>query len=242
MKKTLGLIVIISAGFYFYYHNLKSPKLETSDQTIEHKESAQSPSQPTHDHSSHSHLSPGPDNTKKEPKKLIKVVPIPEDKSGKSLIQMSETLSLLANDNIDIEELKDNLTSKGLNLTIANDSNEHTGKMTIIRTQNTLPGTRYFHAQIFQDEEGNSFVQHMSFEYRPGIDAFEQAIATAKKYFNLNRDPDTSKDDFVSWSTKTGHVIWIKKMSKEDLENDPFNAYTDSDVGTIKVAKELEIH
>lgn len=238
MKKIVLLILVI-AGAVFYLNNAAQieKKLEEA-KTIVINDKASPKDQTSHDHA---HVSPTKSSLKKETT-TVKEVAIPTDKHGKSLTEFNSIIFSLAKNNIDIEELKESLTSKGLKITVANDSNEHTGSMSIIRTDNTLPGTRYFHAQIFKDENGESFVQHMSFEYRPGKYAFEEAVASAKVQFNLNRDPDISNKDFVSWSLKSGHVIWIKKLQKEDLKNDPFNAYTDADIGTIKVAKELEIH
>jgi hypothetical protein len=239
MKK-ITLLIIVIAGAVFYFKNTAHIEEEsnTSLTTKEIKKSSKKES--SHDHN-HAHISPTKDSKNKE-KVVIKEVPIPTDKHGKSLEQFNEILFSLAKSTVDVEELKDSLIDKGLKLTIANDSNEHTGSMSIIRTKNTLPGTRYFHAQIFKDENGDSFVQHMSFEYRPGKYAFEQAVASTKVQFKLNRNPDVSTKDFASWSLDSGHTVWIKKMGLEDLKNDPFNAYTDADVGTIKVAKELEIH
>lgn len=238
MKKIIALVIIISAAVY-YFNN--SSNTHSDQVEHDHKTSPAAPKvEVSHDHA-HAHVSPV-----KESKKIksipVKVVEIPNDEQGKSLQKFSTIIADLSSDRIEIEELKDYLTDFGLNIDVANDENESTGSMSIIRTRNTLPGTRYFHAQVFKDENGESFIQHISFEYRPGENAFEEAIAVAKKQFGLKKNPDVSRDGFVSWSTKSGHVIWVKKMEKEDLQNDPFNAYTDADIGTIKVAKELEIH
>jgi hypothetical protein len=242
MKKLIALVVILTCG-YFLYNNLsgnQSQEKEQEENVASHSHSPEKKQEKSHSHN-HAHVTHSHES-KKVPNKTIREVPIPTDDDGKSLEKFSNVISDLSSERIDIEELKDYLTDLGLNIDVATDSNPQTGEMAIVRTRNTLPGTRYFHAQVFKDENGDSFIQHVSFEYRPGKDAFEQAVAVTRKQFGLNRAPDVSRDDFASWNTKSGHVIWVKKMSKDDLQNDPFNAYTDSDVGTIKVAKELEIH
>ncbi|NJL71061.1 MAG: hypothetical protein HC888_05310 [Candidatus Competibacteraceae bacterium] len=38
------------------------------------------------------------------------------------------------------------------------------------------------------------------------------------------------------------YIVWVKKMAKDDLQDDPFNSYTSADSGTVRVAVELEIH
>ena len=61
------------------------------------------------------------------------------------------------------------------------------------------------------------------------------------KQFKIQSAPTLEKKDFISWN-QDGHTIWAKIQTKEDFAHDPFNAHDDSDVGTIRVAKELEIH
>lgn len=172
----------------------------------------------------------------------VKVVDIPTDSNGQSLLELGEILEKFATVDVDVNALRNSLTSSGLEVVATKDTNPYTGSMTVIRTNNVLPGTRYFHAQVFTDENGTPFVQHMSFEYRPSENAFAEAVAAAKRSFGLTKVADVRKDGFYSWNTDDGYIIWVKRMNKEDFVNDPFNAYTDKDIGTIKVAKEIEIH
>ncbi len=48
--------------------------------------------------------------------------------------------------------------------------------------------------------------------------------------------------DYVLWKTGNGRIVYVQKMALKDLKDNPFNAYTKDDVGTIKVAVELDIH
>jgi hypothetical protein len=124
---------------------------------------------------------------------------------------------------------------------VMNDENPYTGSMKVVRTRSPFPGTRYFHAQYFDNNENEEFVQHMSFEFRPGEQSFEAAKKAINKTFNLD-NPLEDKKGFISWRHGRDYVIWIKKMQESDMIDDPFNAYSKEDIGTIRVAKELEIH
>jgi hypothetical protein len=121
------------------------------------------------------------------------------------------------------------------------DSNEDTGSMSIIRTQKTLPGTRYFHAQYFGDDQGQT-LQHLSFELKPGPNAMEAAKSALIKKFSLSQKPTMDKKGFTSWHQSSGYTLSIKQLTSEDLKDDLFNAYVASDIGTIRVSMELEIH
>lgn len=139
------------------------------------------------------------------------------------------------------EELVTILNDFKLEVIQKSDSNEETGTMSIIRTRKTLPGTRYFHAQYFADDQGQT-LQHLSFELRPGPNAMNEAKSSLIKNFSLKSQPTMDKEGFISWQQKSGYTLWIKKLTSEDLKDDPFNAYGPEDVGTIRVAMELEIH
>lgn len=122
------------------------------------------------------------------------------------------------------------------------DKNDYTGSMTVVRTREALPGTRYLHAQYFTDEEGEQVLQHLSFEYRPGPHAMTDVVNQVKTLFNVSQKPTMEKKDFISWNKDDGYTVWIKQMGEDDIKDDPFNAYTKQDIGTIRVAIELEIH
>jgi hypothetical protein len=124
---------------------------------------------------------------------------------------------------------------------VAHDANPYTGEMAIVRTRRPLPGTRYFHAQFFSDEKSDSFVQHMSFEYKPGPEAMSDAVMAVQDAFHLGA-PETERDGYVRWNLDEGRILWVKRLEMDELREDPFNAYTPADVGTIRVAIEAEIH
>jgi len=254
MKKLLFLIIILGAGYYYSTlqdisksENNKSNKKEDSKISTKYKSHSPKSSSASiapggkilnknSSSDSHTHDDQSPNDFE------VEIVSVPDTTEGESLTTFNDVMAEFASKSLDVERLKESLVAKGLELVVAKDSNKFTGTMTIIRTENALPGTRYFHSQIFYGEDGAPFIQHMSFEYKAGKSSFAEAVAAAKKQFSLATEPSVKKDGFYSWNTTDGYVVWIKRMTAVDLKNDPYNAYSPNDVGTIKVAKELEIH
>ncbi len=136
------------------------------------------------------------------------------------------------------------LKSAGLKPEVNSNTNSATGTMTIVRTENSIPGTRYFHAQFFDDAgKAKNPPQHMSFEIRPGADSFEQAIGLVQTMLPPGSKLDGVKKDYRLWRTPDEQSIcWVQKLAKEDLKGDPFNARSSADVGTVRVVCEDEIH
>lgn len=159
-----------------------------------------------------------------------------------SLEEMTRTLSLYTQSNYNLPALVEYLKKSGEQPFVARDTNPYTGEMIIVRTKAPLPGTRYFHAQYFTSEDGQRTPQHMSFEIKPGPTALnDAAVAVEKAFTNLPR-PSVKRPDFIQWDLDQDHIVWIKKMDTADLRDDPYNAYTAADSGTVRVAVELEIH
>ncbi|MCB0379164.1 MAG: hypothetical protein KDD33_11795, partial [Bdellovibrionales bacterium] len=125
---------------------------------------------------------------------------------------------------------------------IAKDSNPYTGDMHIIRTYKSLPGTRYFHAQYFSEKGGKPQLQHVSFEFRPGPGALKDVVSTLQKTLPEIGVPTEEDKEFYQWHFASDYVLWVKQLGKEDLIGDSFNAYSPDDLGTIRIALELEIH
>ena len=121
------------------------------------------------------------------------------------------------------------------------DSND-LGKMIIVRTERALPGTRYLHAQYFSNEAGEPEIQHMSFEIPPAPEAMKLGVSLVKSAFKELGEPALTRPNFVLWKAPNGFVVWVKRLSADELSEDPFNAYGPSDVGTIRIAIEHDIH
>ncbi len=137
------------------------------------------------------------------------------------------------------QQLAARLKTAGLQPQVVVDANPDTGKMTVTRTKNTLPGTRYFHAQIVETESGESLVQHMSFEVRPGPDSMVVATARVREMFPDLGTPNIQREDYLFWR-KDGRVVSLKRMNEEDLKHNYFNAHSKEDVGTVWVTIEID--
>lgn len=140
------------------------------------------------------------------------------------------------------KKISEHLKAAGLEPSLTENSNPSTGRMAILRTKNTLVGTRYFHSQIFSADKGkDELVQHVSFEIRPGADSMKRAQQIVGQSLPKNSQVITDNPDYKLWRLPSGYITWIKTMTKEDLKDDPFNAYTSQDVGTIRIVTEQDI-
>jgi|GEM_PF-6691807 len=160
-----------------------------------------------------------------------------------SVATFLHSFSSFANESLRHDEWFHQLKNLGLEPEIAENSNEDTGRMLIIRTEKSMEGTRYLHAQFFEDENGDLFPQHLSFEIRPSSNSEQIALQKIQDIFGGIGEPTSQSKGFREWKTKNCLTVWMKTMSKEDFENDPDNAYEyPQDVGSIKVAQELDPH
>lgn len=159
-----------------------------------------------------------------------------------NLKDMAQTLSQYTRPETRLRDLVEYLQRTHQEPIVVTQSNPATGEMAIVRTKSPLPGTRYFHAQYMTNENQQSFVQHMSFEYEPGATSMEDARTAIQNAFPSLGSPKEQKDGYYRWDLNETYIVWIKKMGPEDLQDDPFNAYTPEDVGTVRVAIEVEIH
>jgi len=145
-------------------------------------------------------------------------------------------------ENLDKNSVTETLEKLKLEPIQMDSENPYTGKLSIIRTKNILPGTRYFHAQYFSSNNQSHYLQYISFEFKPGPESLAIVKEMVRKEFNLAK-PVTENENYVSWK-KEDRVIWIKKLDVNDLKKkDPYNSYDlKTDVGTVVMTVETEIH
>jgi hypothetical protein len=160
----------------------------------------------------------------------------------KSLGALTKTLEELARPNIALEQVIHDLENNHQEPAVIHDANSTTGDMAIVRTNAPPAGTRYFHVQHFADGAGGGFVQHASFEYKAGPTAMTDTVAAVRENFHGLGKPEQKGLDFIKWNLDDGHVLWVKRMGLADLQENPYNAYQPSDVGTIRVAIEVDAH
>ena len=163
------------------------------------------------------------------------------DPEYRSLMTLSDTLASQAAQKGNLQNMLNSLRSQGQIPQVNSDGAQQTGEMTLVRTENPMPGTRYFHAQFFNDENEEPVLQHLSFEFRKGPKAIAMAKAALKKAFpNLGRPKN--KGEFLEWQLVGGYILWVSTLTKNDIEGDPFNAYTKDDIGTVIVTVEEDPH
>lgn len=155
-----------------------------------------------------------------------------------SLKKMTDILALAIQPNAREADLLKALTDAKQEPSVAADNNPITGEMDIVRTQNPPAGTRYFHAQYFGAEKKEKFAQHLSFEFKPGPEAIKQAIAAVQASLHVGA-PEPTRENFYEWKLKDGYCAWVAPLAEKDLKNNPFNAYSPEDKGTIRVAVEI---
>lgn len=160
-------------------------------------------------------------------------------KAQASLKQMTQVLFDFTVQEKSLSDLMDSLTKGQHEPFQVSDKNPDTGEMIIVRTKSPLPGTRYFHAQYFVDEDNKPFAQHISFEYRPSPEAMEQAIAMVQATFPGLGAPMEEGRDFIQWELPHGYVVWVKRLNQQDISSNPFNAYTQGDIGSVRIAVEM---
>lgn len=176
-----------------------------------------------------------------KPEDLAKQQTRPTDAKA-SLNEMSSLLVDAVKGSKNFDRLVHRLRQTGQNPVLTKNDNGVTGEMVTVRTQSPLPGTRYFHAQYFTDEKNQRFVQHMSFEFKPGPTSMNDAVRAAVQNFAVG-EPTDRRGDFVQWELDDNYVLWIKKKSAQDLKNDAFNAHDPAtDAGTVQMAVELKVH
>lgn len=240
-RKHLGLLVFLFTLLFIFSLSNDDSSLTYTEQLQQSKEFSSTASREKkhrHQHSKSSSAKNQQEHKIKEPK-----TPLDSD-SELSLELMTRLLADFSKPERSSAELIETLAESGQAPQHAIQSNPYTGAMKVIRTENPPKGTRYFHAQYFGEAEGfkNDRLQHLSFEFRPGTEAFENVVAKLRSRFDGLREPSFINENFVSWEVGDNYVLWVKRMDQSDLKDHPFNAYSAADIGSIRVAIEEEIH
>ena len=136
-----------------------------------------------------------------------------------------------------IQRLKD----MGLEPIVDKEGDEDSGEAYIIRTKNSIPGTRSFHAQYEPDGQGGATIQHLSLEFPPG--QMPKAVSMVEQFAGQTITPITSSPDFMRWSAANGNHVWLKVLDKEFLKDtEVFQARSDKDIGTVRMVIEYDHH
>lgn len=142
-----------------------------------------------------------------------------------------------------VQGVVNNIKALGLTPQKTIDENPYTGRLTIIRTANALQGTRYLHVQMPGINPKDEFVQHMSFQIRPGKDSFDKAVAMMQKSLPKGSKIQEQSSEFVKWSIEGGKEARVEILNTMDqLHSSKYDAVSKDDLGTVKVTVEIAIH
>ncbi len=116
------------------------------------------------------------------------------------------------------------------------------GSTVVVRTHDALAGTRYLHAQFAGEKNKTDFLQHVSFQIRPGQNSFQKVVEILEQVLPKNKTLKERSSDYVLYNTDDGYVAWAKIADREDLKSNKYNASSKEDIGTVIVTIEQEIH
>lgn len=122
------------------------------------------------------------------------------------------------------------------------DENPYTGRMTILRTEDALEGTRYLHIQISGNSAKDEFAQHTSFQLRPGADSFQKAVDIVEKNLPKAAKLKEKGEQYRSWILPDCYEARVHAMDMDDLKSSKYNAVSKEDIGTINIVLELDPH
>lgn len=176
--------------------------------------------------------------------KIKKTAFIPRDKAEEGLQRINTKINEIFTNKESPQELIQYFQEEKLEPEMSQTSNEYTGTMMMIRTQKSIPGVRYFHAQYMGDDPEHTFLQHFSYEFRPGPDSKERAIQSAEGTYKLSNKKIHRDGDFITYDIgdEGKYELSIEKANWESLKDDPYNAHVKADVGTVITRIELKVH
>ena len=166
------------------------------------------------------------------------------NKNSKINFEHLELIKEVLKKEIDLENFVSQLKDLGFEPEVANDSNDFTGDMSIVRLENPPKGMRYFHGQFFNSHNSDSNLQHLSFDLAGSN--VPEVLGDLAQYLAPGKSPQLSREGYQMYRLNDDYILWGKLLSDEDmkkLKSDPYKAYEASDVGKlIRVAIEQEIH
>lgn len=153
---------------------------------------------------------------------------------SKVITMMREFIVTGANSSMMYSQLKES----GQNPDISAMSNPDTGSLITITTREPLFGTRYFRS-VFESNGRNELMDFITFEFRPGERALEEAEETVRAIFNVG-EPRSREGDVVVYNIDDSYEIMINRIVEDHLLGEPTRRrYTREDLGVIEVTVQL---
>lgn len=170
------------------------------------------------------------------------IIKVEDNKETRSLRSSIDLISKIDYNNVDLIDLKRQYEDRGIEVDISADSNKHTGNMYILKSTKPIAGMRYFHNQIFEEENENKFIQHLSFEYKKGKSSFQEVITLVHQAYKDDLKLEILNENYALWRRADNRIITIKRLNLSDIKSDIINPHDTSDIGTIRLTIEQEIH
>lgn len=170
--------------------------------------------------------------------KELKSIPTQIPTEQISLNNMLGTLLLMEKSGHNPDQLMSDLAKLDIATQLTKHSNPDTGEMALVQSMDLTGSAYHLHAQYFG--QNDFLLQHISFEIKPGIKSLESLIQDIRARSPSLGAPDIQTPTFVQWQLSEGKILWIMVLDKEDLQSNPFYDYTVEDIGTMRIAIELD--
>lgn len=172
---------------------------------------------------------------------ILRKTPLNE-KEIRSVSQLSSLMFKGLKTHASTQSFTNAIKALGLKVSPIIDENPYTGRMTILRTEDALEGTRYLHIQMSGNNAKDETAQHMSFQLRPGSDSFAKAMAIVEKNLPKGSKIKEKGSQYASWTMPECYETRVHAMDMDDLQSSKYNAVSKDDVGTINVVVEQDPH
>ncbi len=243
-KVIIAAVVLLGATAFFLLRDTKTVNIETSHSQHESHEHDSDDISTVDIEKSDSHSHSPVQLNKAVDGKIEKAKFTAESPEEENMHKINLKLKEVFNQRENPQELITFFEEEKLAPEMSVDTNESTGTMKMIRTRKSMPGARYFHAQYMGDDPEHTFLQHFSYEYIPGPNSLQKVIQSAEGTFPLANKKIHRDGDFITYDIGDDgqYELSIEKATWESLKDDPYNAHTKEDIGTIITRIELKIH
>ena len=161
-----------------------------------------------------------------------------------------DIFKLSSKEQLNLKKIEEKLDQMDVRHHLKWDRNPYTGGLAVVRSEELLDGLRYLHIQLTEemkrekqkDGEETIFLDHLSFEIGAGPNQFSRVRTMVEESFELGKMLPSNNPRVRVWQLSASHIIWIQELTAEELRHHPFNTYSSSDVGVIKVVLELDRH
>lgn len=238
-------------GLYFLNHKMNGQNHELGHMSVDSQDSSVSKSAdktttavaPNKIHDNHKDNQKQNHNTIHDPKLKVEdfIIDVPDNEETQSLKSIFTQISKINLEESTLKELSKSFDKIDLETEFTVDRNELTGNFFFLKSKNQIPGTRYLHGQLV-GEGSKKFIQHLSFEYKGQGKSFNESISIAQSLIGNDQKPSVISENYIQWKISETHILWVKRLTEQELLDDPIYPHSKEDLGTIKIAIEQEIH